>query len=96
MGAGIREALPRLKEAFELRGRNAGAMHIVPMGVLPDAAKLDYYREIGATEAVLRLPSAGRDGRDVGPGRIRPTPRFVSVCREIRFPSPANLDDPTR
>jgi hypothetical protein len=31
------------------------------MGVFPDAGKLDYYRELGATETVLRLPSGPRD-----------------------------------
>ena len=31
------------------------------MGVFPDDRKLDYYREVGVTEAVLRLPSAPRD-----------------------------------
>jgi hypothetical protein len=30
------------------------------MGVYPDASKLDYYREVGVTECVLRLPSAAR------------------------------------
>ena len=33
----------------------------MPMGVLPDEAKLDHYRELGVTETVLRLPSAPRD-----------------------------------
>jgi hypothetical protein len=36
-------------------------MHIVPMGVLPNEDKLAYYRDLGVTEAVLRLPSAPRD-----------------------------------
>jgi hypothetical protein len=31
------------------------------MGVLPSAEKLDYYREHGVTESVLRIPSAPRD-----------------------------------
>ena len=33
----------------------------VPFGVLPDAGKMDYYGEIGVTEAVLRVPSDRRD-----------------------------------
>jgi len=33
----------------------------VPMGVLPSAEKLDYYRSLGVHEAVLRVPSAPRD-----------------------------------
>jgi probable F420-dependent oxidoreductase len=60
-GAGIGRALPELRRAFEARGRDPASLHVVPLGVLPDAAKLDYYASIGVTEAVLRLPSAPRD-----------------------------------
>ena len=60
-GAGIRQALPELRRALEERGRDPEALHVVPMGVLPDADKLSYYASIGVTEAVLRLPSAPRD-----------------------------------
>ena len=60
-GAGLREALPKLRRALEERGRDPGELHIVPMGVLPAPGKLDYYRETGCSEVVLRLPSAPRD-----------------------------------
>lgn len=60
-GGGVREALPSLRRALEARGRDPGALRIVPMGVLPSDEKLDYYRGIGASEVVLRLPSAPRD-----------------------------------
>jgi probable F420-dependent oxidoreductase len=60
-GAGLKEALPELRRVVEAAGRDPGALHVVPMGVLPDDAKLDYYRSLGVTEAVLRLPSASRD-----------------------------------
>jgi probable F420-dependent oxidoreductase len=60
-GAGVREALPALRRAFEERGRDPASLHVVPLGILPDAAKLEYYEKIGVTEAVLRLPSAPRD-----------------------------------
>lgn len=60
-GAGLKEALPRLREALAARGRDPASLHIVPMGIAPDAAKLDYYETLGVTEAVLRLPSAERD-----------------------------------
>jgi probable F420-dependent oxidoreductase len=60
-GAGIQQALPELRRAFEARGRDPASLHVVPMGVLPDSAKLDYYASIGVTEAILRLPSAPRD-----------------------------------
>jgi len=60
-GAGLREALPDLRRAMEARGRDPKTLHVVPMGVFPDPGKLDYYRESGVTECVLRLPSAPRD-----------------------------------
>ncbi len=60
-GAGVRQALEALRRAFEERQRDPAALEVVPFGVFPDDAKLDYYREVGVTEAVLRLPSAPRD-----------------------------------
>jgi probable F420-dependent oxidoreductase len=60
-GAGIREALPTLRRALEERGRDPADLHVVPMGILPDDRKLEYYASVGVTEAVLRLPSAPRD-----------------------------------
>jgi len=60
-GAGVREALPVLRDAFTARGRDPETLRVVPMGILPSAEKLDYYASIGVTEAVLRLPSAPRD-----------------------------------
>ena len=60
-GAGIKEKLPVLKRAMEAAGKNPDDLEIVPFGVLPNPEKLEYYESIGVTEAVLRLPSAGRD-----------------------------------
>jgi len=60
-GAGVREALPTLRDAMERRGRDPRALHVVPMGIVPTREKLDYYASVGVTEAVLRLPSASRD-----------------------------------
>ena len=60
-GAGMREALPELRAAFEAQGRDPSALHVVPMGVVPSREKLDYYAATGVTEAVMRLPSAPRD-----------------------------------
>lgn len=60
-GAGMRDALPALRRAFAERGRDPAALRVVPMGVLPERAKLDYYASLGVTEAVLRLPSAPRE-----------------------------------
>jgi probable F420-dependent oxidoreductase len=60
-GTGLKAALPDLRRAMEERGRDPQELHIAPMGVLPDAAKLAYYASIGVTEAILRVPSAPRD-----------------------------------
>jgi probable F420-dependent oxidoreductase len=60
-GAGLKEALPSLHRAMEDNGRDPSRLHIVPMGVLPNPEKLEYYESIGVTEAVLRLPSATPD-----------------------------------
>lgn len=60
-GAGMKVALGELRSAFEQAERDPDTMHIVPFGVLPDPGKLAYYAELGVSEAVLRLPGAGRD-----------------------------------
>ena len=60
-GRGLGADLPRLREVFEARGRRTDALHVVPMGILPERGKLDYYAGLGVTEAVLRLPSRPRD-----------------------------------
>jgi len=60
-GAGIKQALPELRAQLAARGRDSARLHLVPMGVLPDAAKLAYYRDVGVTECVLRVPSAPRE-----------------------------------
>jgi probable F420-dependent oxidoreductase len=60
-GAGVKQAVEKLRAAFEARGRDPSGIHVVPMGVRPGSEKLDYYQRIGVTEAVLRVPSAPRD-----------------------------------
>jgi probable F420-dependent oxidoreductase len=60
-GAGLAAATGELRKAVAAAGRDPAALHIVPMGVLPSDEKLAYYRELGVTEAVLRIPSAPRD-----------------------------------
>jgi probable F420-dependent oxidoreductase len=60
-GAGLAAALPALRTTVEAAGRDPRALHVVPMGIFPDAGKLEHYRTLGVTEAVLRLPSAPRD-----------------------------------
>ena len=60
-GAGVKDSLPDLRRALEDRGRDPDALHVVPMGVLPERGKLDHYASIGVTEVALRLPSESRD-----------------------------------
>ena len=60
-GAGMAAELDRLGDAMREQGRDPAELHIVPMGVFPSDEKLAYYREVGVTETVLRLPSAPRD-----------------------------------
>ena len=60
-GAGVKAALPELRQACEARDRDPASLRIVPFVTVPDGGKLEYYASIGIDEVVLRLPSAGRD-----------------------------------
>jgi probable F420-dependent oxidoreductase len=60
-GAGLAEAIPRLRESVADAGRDPDSMRIVPFGSHPSSEKLEHFRAIGVTECVFRLPSAGRD-----------------------------------
>jgi probable F420-dependent oxidoreductase len=60
-GAGMSAQLDKLRYVFAEAGRDANALHIVPMGVFPSDEKLSYFEGMGVTEAILRLPAAERD-----------------------------------
>jgi probable F420-dependent oxidoreductase len=60
-GRGLREAVPRLREAVGEAGRDPSALEIAPMAVIPDAGKFEHYEELGCTEVVVDLPSAPAD-----------------------------------
>jgi probable F420-dependent oxidoreductase len=60
-GAGLTDAIPRLRDAVAEAGRDPDEMEIVPFGSIPDPGKLDHFERIGVTECVFRLPSAPRD-----------------------------------
>ncbi len=60
-GAGLTDAIPRLREAMAAAGRDPAALEIVPFGSVPNEGKLDHFERIGVTECVFRLPSAPRD-----------------------------------
>ena len=57
-GAGLSEAIPRLKETVAASGRGPGTVEVTPFGSVPDHGKLDHFEKIGVTECVFRLPSA--------------------------------------
>ena len=57
-GAGLTEALPRLRDLVSKAGRDPAALEVVPFGSLPDHGKLDHFEHIGVTECVFRLPAA--------------------------------------
>ncbi|WP_030882746.1 MULTISPECIES: TIGR03619 family F420-dependent LLM class oxidoreductase [unclassified Streptomyces] len=59
-GSGLTDALPQLRAAWREAGR-AGEPEIVPSYVVPTAGKLTHYRDLGAEEVVLMLPSGGTD-----------------------------------
>lgn len=58
-GSGLKEALPRLRDACAAAGREM--VEVVPFSVLPDRGKFDYFAELGVCESVLGLPTGGRD-----------------------------------
>ena len=60
-GAGLTEALPRLRDEVAAAGRDPNTLEIVPFGSLPNPGKLEHFRSVGVTEVVFRLPAAGRD-----------------------------------
>lgn len=60
-GAGIAEAVPQLRAAFDAAGRDPETLRIVPFGSLPTPEKLDHFEQIGVTECVFRVPSADTD-----------------------------------
>lgn len=60
-GAGVRDAMPALNEAWSVAGRT-GTPEVVPFGVIGDVAKLRYYHGLGCSEVVLRVQGADRDG----------------------------------
>ncbi|MFI0739988.1 TIGR03619 family F420-dependent LLM class oxidoreductase [Streptomyces sp. NPDC021100] len=57
-GGGLREALPRLRQAWADAGR-PGEPAVVPYAVHPSAGKLAHLAELGIEEVVVGLPAAG-------------------------------------
>ncbi|SES27563.1 probable F420-dependent oxidoreductase, Rv2161c family [Streptomyces qinglanensis] len=55
-GSGLGEAVPALRDAWRAAGRTGGPA-VVPGYVLPSPGKLRHYRDLGAEEVLLQLPS---------------------------------------
>jgi hypothetical protein len=60
-GRGLGETVPELRARVGEAGRDPSDLEVVPVAVVPDHGKLDHYQEVGVTECVFGLPSAGRD-----------------------------------
>jgi probable F420-dependent oxidoreductase len=57
-GHGLAEALPELRAAMEVAGRDPSTVEVVPFGSIPHPAKLEYFERVGVTQCIFRLPSA--------------------------------------
>lgn len=60
-GSGLAEAIPRLRERVERRGRDPEGIAVVPFGTVPTEAKLAHLAGLGIEEVVLRVPSGPED-----------------------------------
>jgi probable F420-dependent oxidoreductase len=60
-GAGVAAAIPALQAAVREAGRDPEGIRVVIFGAVPDEGKMARYAEIGVSEVVVRVPSAGRD-----------------------------------
>lgn len=61
-GSGLRHALPRLREALRVAGRDPDAFPVVPFGSVPDAAKFEHFASLGVDHVVVNVPDTSRDG----------------------------------
>jgi probable F420-dependent oxidoreductase len=60
-GAGLKAAQPELRQVAEDAGRDPDSIEFMVFSAVPDAGKLDYYRQIGVARTVFGLPSAPAD-----------------------------------
>ncbi|MEU7041203.1 TIGR03619 family F420-dependent LLM class oxidoreductase [Streptomyces varsoviensis] len=58
-GSGLTRSLPALRQAWRDAGREGEGPEIVPCGVVPSEGKLAHYQDLGVSEVILDLPSAG-------------------------------------
>ncbi|GAA4613573.1 LLM class F420-dependent oxidoreductase [Actinoallomurus liliacearum] len=83
-GAGVREALPALRDACARAGRDP--VPIIPFGTDPTPGKLDYYASLGIDEVVLRVPSGPREA--VLPVLDTYAATYVSAFEQLRPTAP--------
>jgi probable F420-dependent oxidoreductase len=57
-GAGLSDALPRLRDAMADAGRSPDELRVITFGSIPNPGKLDHFEAIGITDCVFNLPSA--------------------------------------
>ena len=67
-------ACPSCAAPVEARGRDPGALQIVPMGVFPDAGKLDHYRSLGVTRGRAAPPVRAPRRGAARPRQLRTLP----------------------
>jgi probable F420-dependent oxidoreductase len=60
-GAGLGTTLPQLRRAAEVAGRDPDSIGVMIFSAIPDAGKLDHYRQQGVFRTVFGLPSAPAD-----------------------------------
>lgn len=60
-GRGVGGSIDDLRAAYEDAGRDPADVNVIPFGTEPTEGKMDHYANLGITEVVVGLPSAGRD-----------------------------------
>jgi alkanesulfonate monooxygenase SsuD/methylene tetrahydromethanopterin reductase-like flavin-dependent oxidoreductase (luciferase family) len=60
-GGGLTKNLAQLRQLFERAGRDPARIEVVSITWTPTPGKLAHFRDVGVTEAVMNLPSSGRD-----------------------------------
>jgi probable F420-dependent oxidoreductase len=60
-GRGIKAALPVLRAACEVAGRDPSSVVVIPFGTIPEAGKLEYYATLGIQDIVLGIDHGARD-----------------------------------
>ena len=65
--SGLRAALPALREAWAAAGRDPAGPLLAPVGVLPEAGRLEYLQGLGVTEVIFGWlwPDADQSAREL-------------------------------